>query len=145
MLKRFTFWLWLAAVFLLLTGAIHSFSLFGSPSGQTETERQMLALMLSYKMNMPGGYHPTMWNLFTALSSCLTLICFLGGLTLAFLLKKKAPVEILKGVVVIHLLVFATCFGVFAILTFIFPIVLTGLCVLFLALGLLTIPRVNVA
>jgi hypothetical protein len=49
MLKRHTFWLWAAVVFLLLTGAIHSISLFISPTPQNETERQMLFLMMSYK------------------------------------------------------------------------------------------------
>lgn len=141
MLRRYTFWLWTAVVFLLLTGAVHAISLFISPTGQTETERQLLALMISYKLDMGAGFHPTMWNLFTALSSCLTFLCLLGGLTIAYLLKKRAPADILKGVVAIHLLVFAACFIVNSVFTFLLPIVLTGLCVLFLALGLITIPR----
>ena len=140
MWKRYTFWLWTAVVFLLLTGAIHAISLFISPTPQNETERQLLALMTSYKQDMGGGFHPTMWNLFTALSSCFTFLCVLGGLTIAYLLKKKATPEILKGIVGIHLLVFAVCFIVMAVFTFLPPIVLTGLCVLFLGLGFLAIP-----
>ena len=49
MLKRYKFWLWLAVVFLLLTGAIHSIGLFISPVPANETERQMLKLMSTYK------------------------------------------------------------------------------------------------
>ena len=141
MWKRYTFWLWSAVVFLLLTGAVHSIGLFISPTPQNETERQMLALMTSHKQDMGGGFHRTMWNLFTALSSCFTFLCVLGGLTIAYVLKKKAPPEILKGIVVIHLLVFVPCFIVMVVFTFLPPIVLTGLCVLFLALGFLTMPR----
>lgn len=141
MLRRYTLWLWTAVVFMFLTGAVHSISLFVSPTGKTETERQLLALMTSLRLDMGSGFHPTMWNLLTALSSCFTFLCLLGGLTLAFLLKRKVPADILKGIVVIHLLVFAVCFIVMASLTFLPPIISTGLCVLFLAIGLITIPR----
>jgi len=139
MLKRYTFWLWTAVVFLLLTGAIHSISFFISPTAQNETERQLFALMMTYKQDMGNGFHPTMWNLFTALSSCFTFLYLLGGLTLAYLLKKKVVPDTLKGVVVIHLLVMGVCFIVMTALTFLIPIVLTGLCVLFLGIGLITI------
>jgi hypothetical protein len=141
MLKRHTFWLWLAAVFLFLTGLIHSIGLFISPVPANETERQMLELMMNYKQDMGAGFHRSMRNLFTALSSCFTFVCALGGLTSAYLLKKKAPADILKGIVRIHLLVFAACFIVMVIFTFLPPIVLTGLVTLFLAIGLFTIPN----
>jgi hypothetical protein len=90
---------------------------------------------------MSAGFHPTMWNLFTALSSCFTLLCWLGGLTIAFLLKKKASSGILKGIVGIHVLVFTVCFVIDGFLTFLAPIVLIGLCVLLLIAGFLTIPK----
>jgi hypothetical protein len=122
----------------LLTGAIHSISLFISPSPDNETERQLLALMASHKLDM-GSFHPTMGNLFTALSSCFSFLCLLSGLTIGYLLKRKTAVDILQGVVVIHLLVMAGCFIVIVFFTFLPPILLTGLCVLFLALGLITL------
>jgi hypothetical protein len=138
MLKRYTFWLWTAVVFLLLTGGLHSLSLFISPSPQNETERQLLTLMASYKLEM-GSFHPTMGNLFTALSSCFTFLCLLSGLTIAYLLKKKVAADIVRGIVTINLILMAACFIVNMIFTFLPPIVLTGLCVLFLALGLITL------
>jgi hypothetical protein len=63
----------------------------------------------------------------------------LGALTICYLLKKKVAPEILKGITGIQLLVFGACWIVTAIFTFLLPIVLTGLCVLFLGLGFLTI------
>ena len=140
MLKRYTVWLWTAVVFLLLTGAIHSISFFVNPTPQNETEKQLLFLLSSYKLDMGGGFHPTMGNLMTALSSCFTFLCVLGGLTIAYLLKKRATPEILRGIVGIHLLVIGACFTVNVVLTFLPPIILTGLCVLFLGLGFLAIP-----
>jgi len=144
MLKRHTVWLWTAAVFLFLTAALHSISFVISPTGKTEAERQMLALMINNKMDMGAGFHPTMWNLFTALSACFSLLFLLAGLTLAFLLKKKAAAAgVLKGVVTIQLLVIGTSFIINLFLTFPVPILVSGLCVLFLAIGLLMTPRVN--
>lgn len=140
MLKRYTFWLWLAVVFLFLTGLIHAIGLFIGPAPANETERLLLDLMMNYKQDLGAGFHRSMWNLFTALSSCFSFVCFLGGFTIAYLLKKKVTPEILKGIVGIHLLVFGVCFVVMVIFTFLPPIVLTGLVVLFLAIGLFTIP-----
>jgi hypothetical protein len=65
----------------------------------------------------------------------------LGGLTLAFLLRKQAEVGIMKGVVGIHVLVFGICFAVMAVFTFLPPIVLTGLIFLSLLLAYFLIPR----
>jgi hypothetical protein len=140
-LKRNTFWLWLAVVFLFLAGAIHSIGLFISPAPANDTERQMLELVMNYKMDMGAGFHRSLWNLFTALSACFTFVSLLGGLVLAFLLKKKAPLGILRGVAGIHLIVFGVCFVVMLLLTFLPPIVLTGLVTLFLTIGWLLTPK----
>ena len=135
MLKRHAFWLWLAVVFLFLTAAIHSIGLFITPTGANETERQMLELVLNYKLDMGVGFHRSLWNLFTALSSCYTFLSLLGGLTLALLLKKKAPVGILKAVAGIHAIIFVGVFVVMLVLTFVLPIILSGLVALFLTIG----------
>src|SRR6266480_552530 len=106
MLKRYTFWLWLAVVFLFLNGLIHSIGLFIGLAPTNETERQMLDLMMNYKLDLGAGFHKSMWNLFTALSSCFTFLCLLGGLNISYLLKKKVAPGILKVIVRIHVLVF---------------------------------------
>ena len=140
MLKRYTFWFWVAVVFMFLTGAVHSISLFVRPVPGNEVERQLIALMSTYKNDLGAGFHPTMGNLFTALSSCFSLLCLLGGLTNAYLLKKKVDAGVLKGIVWINLLVFGICFVMMLLFTFLPPIVLTGLIVLFLMLAAITIP-----
>ena len=139
MLKRYTFWLWLAVVFMFLNGAIHSVTLFVHPVPANEVERQLVQLMTTYKYDLGAGFHPTMGNLFTALSSCFSLLCLLGGLTNAYLLKKKVDAGILKGIVLINLFVFGICFVMVLVFTFLLPIVLTGLIALFLALAMITI------
>jgi hypothetical protein len=139
MLKRYTFWLWTAVVFQLLTAAVHSVGLFLSPAPQTDTERQLIELMTKYRMDL-GGFHQTMGNLMTALSSCFSFLYLLGGLTNVFLLRKKAGPDILKGSVGIHLIVFGACFAVMAFLTFPPPIIMTGLVFIFLVISYVLIP-----
>lgn len=66
MLKRYTFWLWAAVIFQLLTAVLHSLSLFVRPEPANETERQLLMLQTTCKMDAGGGFQPTFSNLFTA-------------------------------------------------------------------------------
>lgn len=127
MMKRYNFWLWAAIIFQLLTGIFHSLSLFVTPAPQNETERQLLALMTSYKRDLGGGFHRTTAELLAALSSCFTLLCFLGGLTNAYLMRKRVAADILRGVVGIQVLIFGACFVMMLIFTFLPPIILTGL------------------
>ena len=141
MLRRYRFWLWLAVAFLLLTALIHSMTLFLQPAPQNETQRQLFDLMASYKQDFGAGFKRSTKELVTALSACFSLVCLLGGLTLAFLLRKQAEVGIMKGVVGIHVLVFGICFAVMAVFTFLPPIVLTGLIFLSLLLAYFLIPR----
>ena len=143
MLKRFTFWLWLALVLQLLTGGIHALTLIGTPVASNSTEQQLYALMINYRLDLGAGIHRSMWDLFRALSTCFTLLCLLGGLTNIYLLRKKVDPGVIKGLVGIQLVVFATGFAVIAALTFLLPIILTGLVVLFLALAYFTTPRTS--
>lgn len=146
MLKRFTFWLWTAAVFQLLTGLIHALSLFNTPDPATlnEAERQLLDLMTNHRLDLGAGFHPSMGNLFTAVSSCFSLLCFLGGFNNIYLLRKRASLQLVKGLTAIQLLVFALCFAMMAVFTFLPPIVLSGLITLSLALAYFTNPGSHV-
>lgn len=140
MLKRFTFWLWLAVVLQVLTGALHSIGLFITPTPANETERQLLDLMINYKQDLGAGIHRSMMELFKALSSCFSLLCLLGALTNFYLLRKKVDPSIVRGLVGIQIFVFGICLGVMALLTFLPPIVFTGLVFLSLAATYFTIP-----
>ena len=139
-MKRYRTWLWLAVVFLFLNACIHTIAMFAHPTPANETERQLIYLMTNYKIDLGAGFKRSYYQLFTALSSCYSFICLLSGLTLTFLLKRRAPVDILKGVAGIHALVFVALAVVIAMLTFLAPIILSGLTALFLTIGWLTTP-----
>lgn len=141
MLKRYRFWLWLAVVVLFLTALIHATSLFLQPAAQNETERQLFDLLANYRQDFGAGFKRSTKELVTALSACFSFLCLLGGLTLAFLLRKQAEVRIIKGLVGIHVLVFGICFAVMVAFTFLPPIVLTGLIFLSLLLAYFLMPR----
>lgn len=97
----------------------------------------MIELMTTYKMNM-APFHPTMYNFLEALSSCFTFLYFLGGLTILYLAGKGLSPEIWKGLTRIYILIFGGCFLVILLLTFLPPIIFTGLVFVALCLAYAT-------
>ena len=145
MLKRYTFWFSAAVIFQLLTGIIHSFSLFITLEGANDTESQMLNLMTTYKMDMGAGFHPTFVNLFIALSSCFTFLCIFAALTNGYLLWKHTEPSVMKGIIGIDLLVFGALFAVMAWFTFLLPVVCMGLIFINLLAAFIVIPKIESA
>ena len=143
MLKRYSFWLWIAIAFQILTALIHSLSFIVTPMPANETERQLLELMSNYRMDMGGGFHRSMQQLFNALSSCFCLLFLLGGLNNIYVLKKRVDSGVIKGLLAIQLIVFGICFGLMVILAFLPPIVLSGLVFVLLAVAFFLTPREN--
>jgi hypothetical protein len=142
-MKKYTFWIKTAAVFMLLNAVIHSITLFINPAAKNETERQLFDLLANYHPDLGPVFHPSFGDLVTALSSCMSLLCLLGGLLL-FYLGKKIDVQIWKGILNINLLVFGICFAVMVVFTFFLPVILIGLIFLLLVLARLTIPKAAV-
>ncbi len=135
MIKTHTFWLKVAALFQLLTSALHSLSFVMKPEPTSETEKQLLDLMNTYKMDGGLGFSPTFQDLFTSMSASFTLLYLFGALLNWFLLRKQASEDILEGVLNIQVLIFGILFVVCAFFTFLPPIVCTGLVFLSLLLA----------
>jgi len=67
------------AVFLIILGLVHSFSLFTKLAPANATEKQLIDLMDNYKFN-PVGSPRTMSDLFRGFSTCFMLAAFGFGL-----------------------------------------------------------------
>lgn len=145
MLKRYTFWFSAAALFQLLTGLIHSVSLFINVEPANETERQMDVLISTYKMDAGAGFHPTFSNLFTALSSCFTFLCIFAALTNGYLLFKHTEPGVMRGIIGINLVVFGGVLAMMAYFTFLPPIVCTGLIFVNLLAAYIVVPKIESA
>ncbi len=141
MLKRYSFWLWVAVIVQLLTAGLHSVSLFASPPPLNDTERQLYELMSTYRKDFGAGFARSTSELLTALSSCFSLLCLLGGLTNGYLLFKRAGPPILKGIVAINAIIFGICFAIMAVFTILPPIVLTGIAFLALVVSYILLRR----
>jgi hypothetical protein len=140
-MKKYSTWLKTAAIFQFIAAVIHAISLFVTLPPNNETEKQLSTLMDTYRFDFGAGFHRTMGELILALSACFCLVCLLGGLLNWYLLRKKVDREIMKGVITINLIVFGICFGLLATFTFLLPIIMMGLIVLFLILSRLTIGK----
>ena len=145
MLRRYTFWLTAAILFQFLTASLHSISFFVSPDPKNDTERQMHELITTYRSEMGAGFRPTFWNLFTALSACYPLLCLLGGFTMGYLLIRHTEPDVMKGIIGINLAIFGVCFIVMLFLTFLPPIMMTGLIVINLLAAYIVAPRISSA
>jgi len=140
-MKKYTIWLKTAAIFQFISAIVHAISLFVSPPPNNDTEKQLFTLMDTYQFDFGAGFHRTMNELVLVLSSCLCLLCLLGGLLNWYLLRKKVDPEIMKGVITINLVVFAILFGLTIVFAFWVPIIQIGLIVLFLIFARFSIPK----
>jgi hypothetical protein len=140
-LKRYTFWFIAATLFQFLNAIIHTISLFVPLSGDNETETQMVGLVTTYKIDMGAGFHPTFFNLFTALSSCLSFLFLFAALVNGYLLWKHAEPSMMKGIIAINLGIFGTLLLVVTYFTFLFPVVCVGFVVVNLLLAFVFLPK----
>jgi hypothetical protein len=141
LLKRYSFWLWVAIVFQLLNAVAHSLSFVITPVPANETERQLLDLMHNYQMDMGAGFHRSMQQLFTALSACFPLLYLLGALNNIYVLKKRVNPGLLKGFLAIQVIIFGIAFGLIVVFAFLPPIVVSGLVFVFLAVAFFLTPK----
>ena len=140
-MKNTYFWLKTSIVLQFLTAIIHSLSFFNEPQPQNDSEKQLIDLMVNYKMDLGQGFTPTMDNIFMSMSICFTLLYILGGAVNWFLLVKKVPATVLRGMVRINLLIFGIAFTAMLFLTFLPPIICTGLIFISLMFAVFTLPK----
>lgn len=143
MLKRYTFWLSAAIIFQFVTGILHSMSLFVAATPENETERQLLGLASTYKMNAGAGFAPTYGNLFTAFSSCFTFLCLFAALTNGYLLWKQVEPNVMRGILAINIAIFGVVFLMMTVFTFLPPIICTGLIFVNLMAAYLVVPKIE--
>ena len=129
-------WLLVAAIMQYVTAAVHTSGLFIEQTAANDTEAQLLKLMSEYKLDLGAGFHPSMQNLFTSMSISFSLFIFFGGILDHFLWKRNPEARLLKGIVLIQTMIFGIVFLTMACLTFLIPIICTGLIFLSLLFAL---------
>ncbi len=145
MLKRYTFWFSAAILFQLLTGLLHLLGLFVRPRPANDTERELLTLATTYKMDAGAGFAPTFYNLFTAYSSSFTFLCIFAALTNGYLLFKHTEPTVMRGIIGINVAIFGTLFAVTAYFTFLPLVVCAGLIFLNLLAAFIVVPKIESA
>lgn len=135
MVSRRFFWLKLATVAQALTASFHVLSFFNQPKPINETEAKLFELMSSYKFDLGIGFHRSMNDLMNAFSISFTLLLVFSFLLNLFLLRNKIASQLMKGVILISTLVYFVCFISMACLTFLPPIICTGIIVVALLLS----------
>jgi hypothetical protein len=90
---------------------------------------------------MGAGFHPTFFNLFIALSSCLSFLFFYSALTNGYLLLKHTEARLMRGIIGINLVIFGMLLVVVGYFTFLLPIACVGLVFVNLLAAFITVPR----
>ena len=130
-----SFWFKAGAIAQCVTGFMHSLSLVTSPEPKNDTEKQLFDLMSGYTFDMGAGFTPTMEDFMNSFSITFSLFLFFSGILNLFLLRSHLPIKTLQGVVVINLVAHTICLITMSLLTFLPPIVCSGVIVLFLLLA----------
>lgn len=82
MFRNYKFWFKAGAWALIVTALLHSLSLIKAPTGENDTERQMLDLMMYYQL---AGVGRTMYNFFYFFSLSMSMFTlFAAALNLLF-------------------------------------------------------------
>jgi hypothetical protein len=141
--KRFSAFLYITAILQLLSAFFHSLSFFAEQKAANPTEQQLIDLMTTYQTDMGAGFTPSMFDLFTGLSSCFTMMYALGGWLLIYLTRKRVGVAVLKGIAGIYTIVFGVAFVIMYRFTFLPPIILTGVVFIACVGSYLSAPKQN--
>ena len=137
---KHTLWIKITGILQFITAALHSVSLFVPPQPQNDAEKQMLDLMQAKTMDNMMGSTTSVFNLMTSMSVAFTLIYIFGG-ALNWYLVKKADIHVLKEVTTMQIVIFGILFAVCAWITFLPPVVCTGLVFVALLIARLTFPK----
>ena len=137
-MNRYILWIRVSAILQIVTGFVHSLSFLRDRTPLNETERTLKELMTTYHPDMGPFFHPTMNDLLNALSSCFAFLYIFAGVINLYLLPRGLSANLWKGLVSINLLIFGAAFLVMLMLTFLPPVVLTGLVFISLCLAYAT-------
>lgn len=138
---KYTFWLKAVVTLQFVTGFFHVLSFVNKAQAANDTEQQLLDLMSNYKFDLGAGFHHSMNDLMNSFSISFALLLFFSGAINLFLLRNKINSPTIQGVIIINFITYLICFITMLLLTFLPPIICTGLIVLALLLAYLTVKK----
>lgn len=145
MLKQYTFWFSAATIFQVVAGLSFLLFLFMTFAPANETEREILTLLTTHKINAGSGFSPTYFNIITAFSSGFALLCIFAAVINGYLLFRHTEPSVMKGIIGINLAVFGVLFATMAYFTFLLPIFSTGLIFVNLLAAYVVVPKIESA
>jgi hypothetical protein len=130
MIKKYSFWFKDAIALQFVTGIFHLLSFLSKPEPKNDSEKQLFDLMTNYRFDLGSGFLRSMEDLMNSFSIAFALLLFFSGILNLFLLKSNLSNKIMKGIILINLFTYLICFVAMCLLTFLPPIICTGLIVI---------------
>lgn len=137
MSNRYRYFFWAAIVLQFATAVFHTIGMIAPVVPANETERQLLELMDTYKLDAGAGFSPTMSGLFFALSSCFSLLCGFAGVVNTIILKGDHERRMTAKLLLANVVFFGILFVMMSMFTFLPPIVMSGATFLSLLISLI--------
>ena len=126
------------ALTFVLLGVVHSLSLFGTPVGANDTERQLLELMTNYKFNLVGSSR-SMAELMRGFSVTFMLAAI--GLGALDLLVCREGTSLLKRIALLNAIWLAAMTAISLRYFFVVPTAFLAVTLLIFAAAWLKLPR----
>ena len=133
MFSNLSFWIWGTISTQLLTAFFHALSFISPAKPRNDMEKQLVEITTKYKLDMGAGIKRSFYSLFIGVSSCFTIIYIMGAALNWYFVKKGVIADVWKGLLLIQLIAYSIVFILQVRFTFLPPIIVTGLVVLFLA------------
>ncbi len=143
MFNKYSFWLKVSIVIQYLTGIFHIIGFLTNPDPANEQEKQLFDLMKNYQFDLGVGFHRSMKNLMDSFSLSFALLLFFTATLLWYLLKNNINHHTMKGAILLSTGMYAICFIIMSLYTFLPPVVCTGLIVLTLTIALFKLSSKN--
>jgi hypothetical protein len=137
MKKTYSLWLKVAIALQFITGVFHLLGFINSPVPKNDSERQLFDLMTNYKFDLGAGFLRSMEDLMNSFSIAFALFLFFSCILNLFLLRNNLPNKVMNGVILINFFAYLICFIAMSALTFLPPIICTGLIVVMLLIAYL--------
>ncbi len=135
--------LWVkSAIFLqLLTALFHSLSLVVDMQANNDQEKLLYDLMINYQFDFGAGFKHSMMDIFTSFSICFNLLLLYSASLHIHLIRSNTSPDVLKGVLLISIITYSLCFLTMMFLTFLPPVICTGLILISLIMAYTTLNR----
>jgi hypothetical protein len=134
-MKNYSFWFKAAIFMQIITGVFHVIGIISERKPKNDEEKTLFDLMENYTFDMGAGFIRSMGDIMLSFSITFALLLFFSGVLNFYVLKNISDIKVHKGIIAVNIGTYIICFVTMVVLTFLPPVICTGLILLFLTIS----------